>query len=91
MEVTTMSSKFPTQEELAEQKAQKEQDSLAKTAAWAALMDKATASEVAGMLVDELVVLHDLAEDEKTGNESVVLEAKELVLRARGLLRLARL
>jgi hypothetical protein len=81
--------KFPTPEELSAQQAKKAEDALEKTARWVALVEKASLSEVAGMLVDDLQVLFDSQEDGSPSQAKLTHEAQELIRQAKGLLRLS--
>lgn len=81
--------KFPTPEEITAQQTKKSEDALEKTARWAALVEKANLSEIAGMLVDDLVVLEDSLENGSPSQAKTIHEAMELVRQAKGLLRLS--
>lgn len=83
--------KFPSPEELAAQKQAKSDAALEKTARWVALVEKASLSEIAGMLVDDLVVLSDEEEEKDPAKAKMIHEVAELVRQAKGLLRLSSL
>ncbi len=83
-----MTTKFPTPEELEARRTAKDEAAKAKTRAWAALSEVARASEIAGMLVDDLQVALDGLEDSDPGKVKVVFEAQEFAKQVKGLLRL---
>lgn len=81
--------KFPSPEELAAARQTKSDAALEKTARWVALVQKASLSEIAGMLADDLLVLSDDAEGKDPAKEKMIDEIAELVRQAKGLLRLS--